>query len=91
LDCIAIHLNLGPRTILGWLLKPVTSGSFPDFLAAICFSAKPKYIPHDADLIAAIATAAGGFMKSCGLLLPRTKAATWAIPFVLGKWVAITT
>ncbi|MDP3093269.1 MAG: hypothetical protein Q8N16_00705 [bacterium] len=90
-DCIAVHVSLGPKTILGRILRLVTSGNFPDFLAAICFSAKPKYIPHDADLIAAIAMAAAEFMKSCGLLLPGTKAAAWAIPFVLGKWAAVST
>jgi len=89
-DCIAIHLNLGPKTILGRILKPITSGNFPDFLAAICFSAKPTYIPHDADLISAISTAAGKFMESCGLLSQGTKTAAWAIPFVLGKWTATT-
>ena len=82
-DCIAIHLDFSSKTFLGRILKPITSGKFPGFLAAICFSAKPVYIPHDPAIIAAIATAAPDFLKSSGI-----KGAAWAIPFVLGKWVA---
>ena len=81
-DCIAIHLNIGPKTLLGRLLKPIISWRFPEYLALMFFSAKPKYIPHNADIIADISWVVAKFLKAKGL----KDAAAWAMPFPKGKW-----